>query len=352
MARIHLGGAGGSPTNNMIRSLRQSHRQDYLIGTSSSASDLFLAEVDERHLVPPALSPEYEDTLLTLLSRRTPHFLHVQNDYEVRAVSKLRDQIHHLGVITFLPAPETVEICVDKYRSYEAWAGAGLRVPETFLLNSPSDLGEAFERLKGEVWIRATIGGGGHGAVPTDSFEFAKLWIDRLEGWGRFTAAKKLTERSVTWLSIWFEGALVVAQSRRRRSWSFGDRTLSGVTGITGVAETCSDPTVDELAIDAIAAIDPSPHGIFGVDMTYDKDGQPNLTEINIGRFFTTVHFFTEAGLNLPAIYCDIALDGKFPSLERRINPLEDGLVWIRGMDVAPVLTTTGELRKQSEPWW
>jgi carbamoyl-phosphate synthase large subunit len=98
--------------------------------------------------------------------------------------------------------------------------------------------------------------------------------------------------------------------------------------------------------MDGIRAIDKKPHGIFGVDMTYDQDGWPNLTEINIGRFFTTVYFFTKAGLNLPEIYCDIALDGAFPSLSKKINPLPDGLVWIRGMDVEPTLTSLRQLEE------
>jgi len=86
------------------------------------------------------------------------------------------------------------------------------------------------------------------------------------------------------------------------------------------------------------------PHGIFGVDLTYDALGVPNPTEINIGRFFTTHYFFTQAGLNLPEIYVNIALDREFPKLSREINPLPDGLVWIRGMDVEPILTTVSEL--------
>ena len=136
----------------------------------------------------------------------------------------------------------------------------------------------------------------------------------------------------------------MVAQTRRRLSWNFGNRTLSGVTGITGVGETYSNDTVDRISQDAILTIDAKPHGIFAVDMAYDKYGVPNPTEINIGRFFTTNYFFTKAGLNMPKIYCDIAIDGNFPSLQKRINPLPDGLIWIRGMDVEPVLTTRSEL--------
>ena len=127
-----------------------------------------------------------------------------------------------------------------------------------------------------------------------------------------------LTPQSVTWLSIWYEGELVVAQTRKRQSWNFGNRTVSGVTGITGVGETVSDDTVTETAIDAIKAIDNRPHGIYGVDMTYDFSGIPNITEINISRFFTTVYFFTKAGLNMPKIFKDIALYNEFPVFKQK----------------------------------
>ena len=346
MARIHIGGAGGAPSNNFIRSLRDSAREHYLIGASSVPSDLMLADVDEKHIVPNATAPSYSTRILALLARTRPSFMHVQSDYEVRAVSRLRDEICALGVQLFLPAAETVENCVDKGKSYSIWAAAGLPVPTTILLNTAGDLKRAFDVLGDTIWIRATEGGGGRGALPATRFEFAKAWIDEHRGWGCFTGAELLTDRSVTWQSIWYEGELVVAQARRRHRWNYGNRTLSGVTGITGVAETCSDEDVTRTAMDAIAAIDSRPHGVFCVDMTYDRNGVANPTEINIGRFFTTSYFFTKAGLNFPEIYCDLALEGRFPLLERKINPLPDGLVWIRGMDVAPVLTTREELAK------
>lgn len=344
MAKILICGAGGAPSNNVIRSWRESGHRDYLIGTSCVPSDLLLADVEERYVIPPAGAPEYRQAMLRLLEKTKPDFLHAQNDFEVLALSRMRGEIEALGVRLFLPAPHTVENCVDKFRSYEIWKRAGLKVPETILLHSPDDLRRAFAQFGPMIWLRATRGGGGRGALPTDSHEFAKLWIDRFQGWGEFTAAEHLTARTVTWLSIWHDGALVVAQTRRRRSWNFGNRTLSGVTGITGVAETYADPVVDRVAQKAILAVDPHPHGIFGVDMTYDQGDWPNPTEINVGRFFTTVHFFTKAGLNLPVIYRDIALEGCVPALARRLNPLPEGLVWIRGMDVEPVLTTVDEL--------
>jgi hypothetical protein len=214
------------------------------------------------------------------------------------------------------------------------------------MLQNENDLKKAFDKFGPTIWVRAIEGGGGRGALPTNNYEFAKLWIERFQGWGTFTASELLSEKSITWQSIWYEGELVVAQTRRRRSWNFGNRTVSGVTGITGVGETCSDALVDQISQDTIFAIDAKPHGIYSVDLTYDFSGHPQPTEINIGRFFTTHYFFTKAGINFPEIYCNIALDGNFPVLAKKINPLPDGLIWIRGMDQEPVLTTIQELEK------
>ena len=118
---------------------------------------------------------------------------------------------------------------------------------------------------------------------------------------------------------------------------------------MTGVGETCSGELVDSISERAIRAIDPRPHGIFSVDMAFDEEGIPNPTEINIGRFFTTHLFFSKAGLNLPDIYCELCLSGKKPTLERRVNPLRDGLLWIRGMDTEPALVHREQLEQLME---
>lgn len=74
--------------------------------------------------------------------------------------------------------------------------------------------------------------------------------------------------------------------------------------------------------------------------MTYDKDGIPNPTEINIGRFFTTIDFFTRLGLNMPYIFTMIGL-GRSDKIElprKKINPLTPNKCWLRSMDIEPVL--------------
>ena len=206
-----------------------------------------------------------------------------------------------------MPSKEVIEICVDKSKSSMIWAMEGIKIPKTVLVNNENDLKSAFEKLgnkEGKIWIRAAEGGGGRGALPIDNYDFAKIWIDRFDGWGNFTAAELLGPNTITWLSIWYEGELVVAQTRKRNSWNFGDRTLSGVTGITRVGETCSDETVNKVALDSILSIDKRPHGIYAVDMTYDFNGFPNPTEINISRFFTTVYFFHKGRSKYASNFC------------------------------------------------
>ena len=345
MNKILVGGAGGAPSEGVINSFLASKTRELIVGMGSEPTDLILSNAVEKYYIPYADTKEYKPALLKLLDEIKPSLIHFQNDLEILYISQFRDEILATGTKLFMPSHDVIDTCVNKYKTYLKCKGAGIKVPTNMLINNEADLKEAFFKLgngNGDIWLRSlSIGGGGKGALPTNDYLFAKGWIDRYKGWGNFVAAEMLTSDTVTWLSIWHEGELVVAQTRIRKGWTHGNRTVSGITGVTKVGQTFSNAEVDRISIETIKAVDKKPHGIFGVDMAYDKDGVPNPTEINIARFFTTVLFFTEAGLNLPEIFKDIALYNKFPVLEKKINPLPDGLLWLRGMDVNPLLVTS-----------
>jgi carbamoyl-phosphate synthase large subunit len=336
MKRIILSEAGGTLTRNVVASLRAAPEPFHIVGVSSNPYELAVSGCDEVALVPRASDPDFIASIREAVARSGAAFLHSQHDAVIKVLSARREE---LGVRTFLPGAEAVESCIDKFRSYEKWARAGIAVPRTREVRSEAELAAAFEELGPKIWLRLKEGGGGSGALPTDDYAFAKIWIDHFKGWGKFTAAEMLSPESITWTSIWSDGELMVAQGRRRLGWLFGNRTLSGVTGVTGVGETVSDAEIDALAQRAILAIDGRPNGIFSVDMTYGLDGVAYPTEINIGRFFTTIHFFTEAGVNFPYIFVKLAYGEDPPLPDPRVNPLRPGLLWIRGMDMAPVLT-------------
>jgi carbamoyl-phosphate synthase large subunit len=335
LKRLIVTGAGGAPALNFIKSLHLAPEPVYVIGADSNEFNLALSAADENHLVPTAADSDYVPVLKDLIRETRADFLFAQPDPEIAVISEYRDE---LDIRTFLPSRETIRICQDKFLAFECWKRAGMKVPATRLAQSQDDLRLMFNAF-GELWLRPTIGAAGRGSLHAKDLESAIDWIEFNKGWGTYTIAEYLSPHSVTWQSIWNQGELVVAQGRRRLSWAFGDRAMSGVTGITAVGVTVSDPILDDIAFKAITAIDPEPHGIFSVDMTYSPDQVPNPTEINIGRFFTTHLFFSQAGLNMPRILLKLAFGEEMPPISRTMSPLPDGLVWIRGMDREPILT-------------
>lgn len=348
--KILIGGAGGAPSEGVVNSLLLSPEKEEIIGMGSEPSDLALSHTQRKYVVPYADATNYKEELFKVLDKEHPTLFHVQNDLEVYHISLLRDEIKAKGTKLFMPKHKVIETCVSKWKSYLAFKEAGITVPNNIFINNENDLKRAFKELgdeQGKIWLRSDdISGGGKGSIPTNDYSLAKSWIDRNDGWGNFIAAEMLSSHTITFLSIWWEGELIVAQTRKRTGWIHGNRSASGVTGVTKVGTTCSDDMVTDIALKTIKAVDDKPHGIFGVDMTYDKNGIPNPTEINISRFFTTVLFFTKAGLNMPVIFKDLALYGKKPNIKKKINPLPDGLIWLRGMDTEPVLSTIEDVEK------
>jgi len=337
MKRILVCGAGGSPATNFVRSLRDASEPYFLVGTDADPFTLQRAETDVRLLLPRADDPRYLSALNAIIQEHQVEFVHAQNDAELEFLSENRE---HVMAKTWLPSKETVRTCVDKFMSYEAWQASGVPVPKTMLISSEEDLKRAFSEVGPRIWLRNRKGAAGNGAFPTEDFSEALEWLNLHNGWDQFTAATCLTKDTVTWMSLWQGGELVVAQGRKRLSWELGNRAPSGVTGVTGTGVTYGDAILDDIAERAVRAIDPMPDGIFSVDCTYDEDGLPRVTEINIGRFFTTHYFFTKAGLNMPDLYVRLALGEAAPPLENRYNPLPSGLVWVRGVDFEPILTT------------
>jgi carbamoyl-phosphate synthase large subunit len=343
MKKILVTGAGGSASTNFIRSLRAMKERILIVGTDSNEFYLNRSEADLSYLAPSCKDEKYIDFLNYIIKKHDLEFMHVQNDNEMEVVSKFRER---LKIKLFLPQKETVICCLNKYETNKKWQGRGIKVPQNYMINNEEDLKDVYDKLGEKIWLREIFGAGGRGSLAPKNFNQAKAWIDFNEGWGKFVGAELLSPTSVTWMSVWDKGDLIVAQGRKRLYWELAKVSPSGISGATGAGVTFSDPQLDKIAIDSIKSIDSKPNGIFSVDLTYDFSGVPNPTEINIGRFFTTHEFFTRAGLNMPEIYFRLAYNESILKLSREINPLEDGLVWIRGMDFLPILIKETKLEE------
>jgi carbamoyl-phosphate synthase large subunit len=296
--------------------------------------------------VPRATDADYLPVLKQLVEEHKIDLIIVTRPIEMLTVARDREKV---GTRTFLPKAETLELCNDKIASYAKWKAAGVPVPPSMRIYKEEDLKKAFKDFGPELWLRDIGGAGGKGSLPVSDMETAVGWINIRKGWGSFMAARRLTSRTVTWESIWRNGKLVAAQGRERHYWEFAALTPSGVTGITGSGETVSDPVVDDIAQRAIKAVDPSPNGLMGVDMTYNQEGVPCVTEINGGRYMNGgVVLYSGAGISFPYLTVQAGMDELPKNWTPKINPLPPGIVCVRGMDVEPVLLKKDKI-KQAE---
>ncbi len=248
--------------------------------------------------------------------------------------------------MTFLPKKSTIRICQNKIKLIKILEKKNIPVPKSFHIKNEKDLDNALEKINGTAWLRAIKGAGAKASLPIKRKEHAKFWIDYWTEKGLsykdFMLSEYLPGREYAWQSVWKEGELVTSQARERIEYLFGYLTPSGQTSSPSVARTVNRDDINEIATNAILAIDSSATGIFCIDLKENSNGIPCITEINAGRFFTTSNFFSFAGVNMPYIYVKLAYREKIPEIPK-YNPLPEGLYWIRLMDCGYKLVRGGK---------
>lgn len=350
--RILITGAGGSAAYNFHDALKLAYKDLYVVGTDAKKYHLELINVDKRYLVPPVSDPNYIAKVNKIIKTERIDFVHPQPDVEVAYLSKHADKI---AAKIFLPDNEVVERCHDKMEFNRILAQAGVATPKAYMINSPEDLKKALKgllKVQPKIWLRATRGAGSRGSLPINSFYQGDAWIDywrsfRGIDYGDFMASEFLPGHEFAWQSLWYEGKLITAQARERIEYIFGNLTPSGQTSSPSVAKTVNRDDINEIGQASVRAVSSKPHGVFCVDMKEGADGVPKVTEINVGRFFTTSNFFAHAGLNMPAMYVELAMTGKLKKQPKQLNPLPDNLYWVRMIDMGYKLVKDGQWSSQ-----
>lgn len=339
MTKILITGAGGSAAYNFYDALKLSDPNIYGVGTDISPYHLELINLNKRYIVPPVSDPAYIDTINKIIEKESIEFLHPQPDVEVNFLAKNSKKIN---AKVFLPDFEVVERCQDKMAFNKLLLEKNVPVPSAYHITSQESLKQALTELLKiypKVWLRAIRGAGSRGSLPINSFYQGDAWIDywrnfRGIDYGDFMASEFLPGHEFAWQSLWYNGELVTSQARERLEYIFGNLTPSGQTSSPSVAKTVNRDDINRTGQDAVRAVSSKPHGVFCVDMKEGIDGIPKVTEINVGRFFTTSNFFAHAGLNMPSMYVELALTGKIKSVPVKLNPLPDNLYWVRMIDM------------------
>lgn len=347
--RIIVTGAGGSAAHNFIESLRLSGEKFYIVGTDISKYHVELSGADVFYQMPRADNPRYIKKLNQLIEKEKIELVHPQPDIEVTKLSENRRKVK---AKLYLPSKKAVEICQDKFRFNQAIAKAKVKTAKSFYVKDEKSLKVGFKKLKKDnekIWIRAIRGAGSRAALPITKVEHAIGWINywvdiRGMSWGDFMISEFLPGKEYAFQSIWKNGTLLMSQARERMAYLFGNIMPSGQTSTPSIARTVSNQLVNEAAYQAIKTVDSRANGIFCADIKENKFGEPCLTEVNAGRFFTTSNFFSKAGINMPYYYVKLAYGEKVDRSEfKKFNNIEPNVYWVRMVDMGYKLIKESE---------
>lgn len=349
LKRIIVTGAGGSAAHNFIESLRISKEKFYVVGTDINQYHIELSGADTFYQLPRADDPNYIRALNSLIKKEKIEFVHPQPDVEVKRLSEDRDKVK---AKLFLPSKKAIDICQNKIRFNQAIAKVGVRTAKSFYVKDEKSLRAGFKELKKDnekIWIRAIRGAGSKAALPLTKVEHATGWINywvdvRGLSWKDFMISEFLPGREYAFQSLWLNGELLMSQARERLEYLFGRIMPSGQTSTPSIARTVKNKAVNEIAYQSIKAVDSKATGIFCADAKENKHSEPCVTEVNAGRFFTTVNFFSQAGINMPYYYVKLAYGEKIDCSEfKKFDNLAPDIYWVRMVDMGYEMIKEGK---------
>jgi carbamoyl-phosphate synthase large subunit len=345
--RILILGAGSAAAENLAQSLRGADPSLVLIGGHDDRFVLTRSSADVRVLVPSPQHGDFTRRLAALVSAEHVQLVIPTTDHHVLALSAGRRRLR--GTI-FIPRHAVVELCRDKLALSTALRRHGLPTPATYPVRSLDAIDRVFARFgrPSRLWCRPRTGtcarGGGAVSSPDQARSWIQLW-KTMQGVpaSSFTLSEFLPGREILCQSVWHRGRLILANTFERLSYFGVDNIPSGVTSLSSLAKTVVEPGVVDLCRRAIQIVAPGESGAFSVDVKHDATGRPQITEINVGRFFMAMTAFDRVlKHNIALIYVRLAL-GEPVDLRDEYDAVEDYYM-VRDLDMAPGIFHADEL--------
>lgn len=92
-----------------------------------------LQEADESFLLPRINHSEYFEKLLDICQQKQVRLLIPLNDLELPYLAKQRDRFLAIGTIPVVSSPEVIDICFDKFATFQFLQKLGISAPKTYL---------------------------------------------------------------------------------------------------------------------------------------------------------------------------------------------------------------------------
>jgi carbamoyl-phosphate synthase large subunit len=231
-------------------------------------------------------------------------------DAELPAFIELAPRLHELGIGTLLPTREQYD-ARTKANLVALARSAGLRTPDTCVINSPDALLRIEQRIRYPFYVKGPFYGA---KLVTSMDEALAAFHATVAEWGLPVIAQACVrgdnneERNVVALGDGL-GGLLGAVAMKKLAVTDKGKGWAGVT--------IRDPALHELTERFVRAT--RWRGACEIEVIRANDGTYNLIEIN-PRFPAWTYLATSAGVNLPRRAVEIAA-GRAPAVPPRLNP-------------------------------
>lgn len=287
--RVLVTGAGTGASGNLIRGLRATTLAPYIVGVNDDRFTLRQSPADRNYRVPRSTVAAFIDVLAGIVRREGVNVVLATGDQDVKALSDRRDDF---PIPLFLPRRETIDLCQDKYTLNAFLRERGIPAPLTYQVTDLKDIDEIMARLPRQrfAWCRLRRGSRSTGATAVASAEQARAWISQWRDLqsvaaSDFTLSEYLPGRHLVLQGVWRDGGLLLAQTVECISYFAAGNNPTGVFSVPSLAKTVFEPTVLDVCVRAVQAIDPRASGAFVIELREDVRSVPAITEINVGRF-------------------------------------------------------------------
>lgn len=352
---------GGYGAEHLATSIRESslntaveiygtHADPYVL-SCSTATQNFLTPWSKNEI-------EYVEKLCQIISSNDIDLLIPKSDKEVAVVSKFRGKF---PCKLYIPDKNEFDLGQDKlsfYQILEEYAVSAAKTVQVKTVDGVSDLFSCLPQAD-KYWLRIKTAGeaGAYGATwvnnPDQAIRWITLW-DELNNVppSEFVLSEYLPGRLFEVLLLFYKGEFKIAKVYENLAYysSTGIRDVGSTPSLAKSVNDGSSNAAIKESIRAVRALShkagSASHGIYHLSVKQNLNGDPCITECNVGRFPSTCGFLNKLGnYNTGEWFVKLAFDLEESSPKEVFDCDDSETYLIRSMDKPMALKSVDQIK-------
>ena len=132
--KVLITSIGSGVGYGILRSLRLSSRDYYVIGLNSLAFSAGVFDCDVAYMVPPvAQESQFVEALMDIVFCEQPTVIYPGRDADLPVLARLKPRLEALGTFVMIGTCEAIEICNDKYQTHKVLSNRNMPFVRTAL---------------------------------------------------------------------------------------------------------------------------------------------------------------------------------------------------------------------------